>query len=154
MLSDPLTGPGRQPAWREKIPLSSEIALERRHAGPLIAAHDNVSIAFRIPPHLRPALVPRFILRPLIDGSIRLAAANPTDQASISVEAQSDSEWLHLVVCDDGFRDIPAEAAAGRRPEPLQDLVDLYRAGGIEILLGRTVSGRFRARLGLQLEYP
>jgi len=96
----------------DRIPLSRELALvgrylqiQRARYGPRLQA------AIDAPPEAAPALVPIFILQPLVENAVTHAVAARADAGRIAIRARRDGATLVVTVEDDG----PGVAAGGVR---------------------------------------
>jgi signal transduction histidine kinase len=113
---------------------------------------DRLEVAFDLPDELRDALVPGFILQPLVENAIRYAVAPDDRPVSVRVSAAQDGAALLIKVDDDGD---PAKAATVRGGTGVglvnvrQRLAVHYGAGGV-LEAGRTGAG-WRAALRLPL---
>jgi LytS/YehU family sensor histidine kinase len=63
---------------------------------------DRLQIRFEVPAELRLAIVPRFILQPLVENALRHGVAERSDSALIEIGAHQVGEELELWVRDDG----------------------------------------------------
>lgn len=63
---------------------------------------DRLSVRFDVPDQLRAALVPEFILQPLVENAVRHAVAVRSEPTSIEVSARREGDDLVLEVVDDG----------------------------------------------------
>lgn len=63
---------------------------------------ERLAVEFICPPTLNNALVPNFLLQPLIENAIKYALAPSPTQVTIKVEASTDGDTLLISVEDDG----------------------------------------------------
>jgi len=63
---------------------------------------DRLSVEVNIPDELRGALVPSFILQPIVENSVKYAVAPNTERTTIRIGASEADGMLNLVVTDDG----------------------------------------------------
>ncbi|MGR4893261.1 sensor histidine kinase [Sphingopyxis sp. LARHCG72] len=63
---------------------------------------DRLAVEFVCPPALNGALVPSFLLQPLVENAIKYALAPSTSPVTIKVEASRDNDVLLIAVEDDG----------------------------------------------------
>ena len=63
---------------------------------------DRLSVEVNIPDELRGALVPSFILQPIVENSVKYAVAPNTERTTIRIGASAADGMLKLVVTDDG----------------------------------------------------
>jgi signal transduction histidine kinase len=74
---------------------------------------DRLAVEFVCPPDLHDALVPSFVLQPLVENAIKYAVSPTSRTVTIRVEATSDGPDLVVTVDDDGDGARAAEARAG-----------------------------------------
>lgn len=77
--------------------LNAYLAIEKRRFG------DRIDFAIRIDPHLLAQQIPRFLLQPLVENSIKHALAPLTTNGFISVSIIKENETLRLTVQDNGL---------------------------------------------------
>jgi glucose-6-phosphate-specific signal transduction histidine kinase len=63
---------------------------------------DRLSVDVDIPDELQGALVPSFILQPIVENAVKYAVAPNTDRTTIRIEAREADGMLKLSVTDDG----------------------------------------------------
>ena len=63
---------------------------------------DRLSVEIDIPDDLLRALVPSFILQPIVENAVKYAVAPNTDRTTIRIEASAADGMLRLAVTDDG----------------------------------------------------
>ena len=63
---------------------------------------DRLEVEYRITPDTKTLLVPRFLLQPLVENSIKHGLATRGGAGRITVEAERSDEALHLCIRDDG----------------------------------------------------
>jgi two-component sensor histidine kinase len=86
-----------------EIPLAEELALLERYVGIMqVRFHDRLTIDLRIPLEARRALVPHFILQPLVENALEHGIARRAGAERIEVAATVRAEKLQLSVLDDG----------------------------------------------------
>jgi len=86
-----------------EIPLAEELALLERYLDIMRVRHeDRLSVAIRVTPRARAALVPHFVLQPLVENAIEHGIARRAGAGRIVIEAIDAGETLHLRVGDDG----------------------------------------------------
>ncbi|HEX8388127.1 MAG TPA: histidine kinase [Sphingomonas sp.] len=71
---------------------------------------DRLAVEFRCPPDLRDAVLPSFLLQPLVENAIKYAVSPATRPVTVRVEAAEDGDALVVAVEDDG------DASADVRP--------------------------------------
>lgn len=87
----------------QEIPLEQELAfLERYLAIQKVRFEDRLDVRMEVDPEVFHALVPTFVLQPLVENAIRHGVAPRTSKVSIQVVAWREDGRLHLRVQDDG----------------------------------------------------
>ncbi|NML08288.1 histidine kinase [Sphingomonas sp. G-3-2-10] len=85
------------------IPLEDELATLQHYLEiESVRFGDRLEVAFVCGADLNDALVPGFILQPLVENAIKYAVAPSTRPVTIRVEARADDGSLTIVVDDDG----------------------------------------------------
>jgi two-component system LytT family sensor kinase len=88
---------------RHEIPLRDEIVfLERYLAIEQVRFSDRLSVRWEIGDQLRDALVPEFVLQPLVENALRHGIAKRSDAGVLEISARRDGASLMLTVSDDG----------------------------------------------------
>ena len=88
---------------RHQVPLGEEIEfLERYLAIERIRFRDRLSVEIEIEPPSSRAQVPRLILQPLVENSIRHGIAMRSAAGRVGVYARCNGDRLDVRVCDDG----------------------------------------------------
>ena len=88
---------------KHEIPLAEELALLERYLDIMRVRHqDRLSVAIRVTPRARAALVPHFVLQPLVENAIEHGIARRAGAGRIVIEATDIDDTLHLRVGDDG----------------------------------------------------
>jgi sensor histidine kinase YesM len=88
----------------DEIPLSEEIAeIEPYLEIQRIRFPDWLQITYRIDPHARECLVPRFVLQPLIENAIRHGLSGRKAQGTIRIEGTLQDQEVIVRVTDDGI---------------------------------------------------
>lgn len=120
------------------LPLEDELATLQHYLEiESVRFGDRLAVEFVCPPELNDALVPGFLLQPLIENAIKYALAPSAKPVTIKVEASADGDTLLVSVEDDGTG--PDKAARPGTGVGLanvrQRLATLYgAAGGLETL--------------------
>ena len=87
----------------QEIPLEEELAfLERYLAIQKVRFEGRLEVVVNVEPEALPALVPTFILQPLVENAIRHGIAPRTSKGTVQVSAWRENGRLHLRVQDDG----------------------------------------------------
>jgi two-component system, LytTR family, sensor kinase len=88
---------------RHEIPLHEEIAfLEQYLAIEQVRFSDRLHVQWQIDDELRDALVPEFVLQPLVENALRHGIAKRSDSGMLEISARRDGNSLVLTVSDDG----------------------------------------------------
>ena len=88
---------------KHEIPLAEELALLERYVDIMRVRHeDRLTVTIRATPRARTALVPHFILQPLVENAIEHGIGRRAGAGRIVVEAADAGERLHLRIGDDG----------------------------------------------------
>ncbi len=92
-----------------EIPLREELELLRLYLGIVERRFaDRLTVTIEIDPGLDAALVPHFILQPLVENALNHGVARQAGAGEVRISARRTGENLELVVTDDG----PAQADA------------------------------------------
>ena len=93
-----------RPEQPNEVPLTQELEfVERYLAIEQVRFMDRLHVDFDIDSSTRNALVPTFLLQPLVENAIRHGVAGHEDAGRITVSARVDGSDLHLSVRDDGI---------------------------------------------------
>ena len=84
------------PLARELTVVEAAVEIEGARFG------DRLRVEIHVPVELRDALVPSFLLQPLIENAVRYAVATRTEPGHISVRAARRGAMLELSISDDG----------------------------------------------------
>lgn len=101
---------------RQEVSLEDELQfIERYLAIEQVRFSDRLRVQWSIDPALRDALVPEFILQPLVENAVRHGAAKQSESGTIQVAATTDGADLVLSIQDDGpgYRADNAETGVG-----------------------------------------
>jgi signal transduction histidine kinase len=75
---------------------------------------DRLQVSLELPPELEDAIVPNFIIQPLVENAIKHAVTNSTEPITLSISARREGDELVIVVEDDGPGASPAKAGQGK----------------------------------------
>jgi two-component system LytT family sensor kinase len=101
-LSELLRETLRHPGTHE-IPLSEEIALIERYLSIVRARfQDRLTVVYDVAPDVRAALVPHFILQPLVENALEHGIALQPGPGLVAISAGRDGDRLRIAVVDDG----------------------------------------------------
>lgn len=85
------------------LPLEDELATLQHYLEiESVRFGERLAVEFICPPELNDALIPSFLLQPLIENAIKYALAPSATPVTIKVEASSDGNSLAITVEDDG----------------------------------------------------
>jgi signal transduction histidine kinase len=90
-------------AREQEVPLERELAFVESYLAVQKARFDDrLVVTTAVDPDVRDAIVPTFILHPLVDNAIHHTLSNRLAGARIDIEARRAGNWLRLSVRDDG----------------------------------------------------
>ena len=102
---------------RHEIPLAEELALLERYLEIMRVRHeDRLSVAIRVTHRAKSALVPHFILQPLVENAIEHGIGRRAGAGRIVIDAADSGDKLQIRVGDDGIG-IDDRATNGLSPE-------------------------------------
>jgi two-component system, LytTR family, sensor kinase len=88
---------------RQQVTLAEEIRfIEQYLAIEQVRFSDRLRVQWSVDPAIRDALVPEFILQPLVENAVRHGVANRSDAGTIAVSAEVEGGDIVLSVQDDG----------------------------------------------------
>ncbi|HEX8906012.1 MAG TPA: histidine kinase [Longimicrobiaceae bacterium] len=89
---------------RHEIALDEELAILGHYLAIMkVRFHDRLTVAVDVEPGAEHALVPRFVLQPLVENALRHGIARRPGAGRVEVRARrGDGDVLHLSVTDDG----------------------------------------------------
>lgn len=102
---------------QETVTLASELHLAERYLQiESTRMGERLAVELDVGPDCHQALVPPFILQPLIENAVHHGAAPSTEAVRLTVSAHAEGDRLHLRVEDDGcgLADQPSTAGGGR----------------------------------------
>jgi two-component system, LytTR family, sensor kinase len=98
-----------------EIPLAQELELLDLYLGIVQARfEDRLTVRIDAPPATRDALVPRFLLQPLVENSLHHGIARRAGAGRVDVEARRVGDHLVLTVSDDGAGENGAKPFPGQ----------------------------------------
>jgi signal transduction histidine kinase len=137
----------------DKIPLSSEIELQRTYLEIEQLRYEDLEVDLVINDELESARVPALILQPIVENAVKYGVAGAPPPASINLKAWAEGRRLNLEVTDSGKGKPPKTKGGGiGLANVLQRLRLIYGETNVELIAGRLEDGSFRVRLALPLE--
>ena len=114
-----------------QIPLREELQLVRQYLDiEQVRFSDRLRIAYDVDDAALDALVPSFILQPLVENALRHGLVEQTGDAVLEISARRDGDTLELIVRDNG-RGVAAGTAPGIGLENTRErLATMYGAAG------------------------
>ena len=102
-----------------EIPLAQELELLDRYLGIMrVRFRDRLRVELEIAPEVRSALVPHFILQPLVENALEHGIARRAGAGLLVIAARAEGGSLHLTVSDDGpGMDASVRPATGSVPD-------------------------------------
>src|SRR5262245_3312511 len=135
----------------QEIPLSGELAfLERYLAIELVRFSDRLRVNWSIEPAARDALVPGFVLQPIVENAVKHGVARRADAGRIGISARIVDGSLELAVEDDGVGFSPSQKEGVGLSNTRERLATMYGAAG-RLTIIRSASGGTRVELRLPL---
>jgi len=137
----------------EEIPLESELNLAKRYLDIMsLRSGDGITVNWSIAPEVSDALVPSFILQPLLENALEHGFSGQPETGHIAVSAVRANDTLRLVVEDDGAGFDSAETMEGiGLSTTVHRLAELY-GNASRVRLERGSSGGSRAIVDLPLK--
>lgn len=145
LASDPL----------EDIPLHAEVAQQRAYLDiERMRFPDRLRVEVDIPPAIERALVPSFILQPLVENALKHGVASSTGLTTVRIEAHQSGDTLNVSVIDDGTGgsdQVPLGASIGLRNVRQRLAARFGERCGLEI--GPKQPHGFEAKIELPLRF-
>ncbi len=140
------------------VPLADELDAARLYlAIEQVRFSDRLSVSYDVVESVGNALVPSFLLQPLIENAIKHAIAQAEQGGIIRISAQAKAGKIHLTIEDSG----PDQAKASLSQtvgssvglKNVKERIEaLYGSAG-EVVLGQSVLGGFQIRISVPLKY-
>lgn len=103
-----------QAEQRSEVPLRDELKfLEQYLAIEQVRFSDRLRVRWAVAESAREALVPEFILQPLVENAVRHGIAKRSEAGTIEISASADGSDLVVVVRDDGPGYMPTSTESG-----------------------------------------
>ena len=136
----------------EDVTLAEEIKTQRLY---LEIEHnrfpERLQTVIDIPPELEQALVPGFILQPLVENAIKYGVSRSVDPVTIAIRARAEDGKLLVSVLDDGRPSFEAPAGTGVGLRNVTDRLITRFDGAASLSYGPRVEGGFRVDITLPL---
>ena len=117
----------------------------------LIRFPDRLEVAWVIDESARDALVPEFILQPLIENAIRHGIAKRIEKGTLTISVKIEGEQLVIIVQDDGPGYDPLTGEGVGLSNTRARLATLYGSGAL-LELSRAEGGGTVARIRIPLK--
>ena len=137
-----------------EIPLGEELALVDRYLSIMrVRFRDRLTVRIDVPPEARDALVPAFLLQPLLENALEHGLAVKPGPGDLSVVAAHDEGRLTLTITDDGPGPAHNAAAGVGLTNTRERLTQLYGPDQMLSLgpAGATGGGRVRVSIPWRL---
>ncbi|MEJ7813502.1 MAG: histidine kinase, partial [Gemmatimonadaceae bacterium] len=150
-------------AGEQEVPLAHELELLEHYVDiQQIRFQDRLTVSFAVDPEARRALVPNFILQPLVENAIRHGIAPRATAGRVDITARSHSGVLQLEVTDDGVGlRVDGRTGDGRRARGggiglANTQARLQHLYGVEhqFQARAGASGGFAVRIDIPIRYP
>ena len=138
----------------EKIPLASEIALQRAYLDIERLRYPDLDVTIDLPAGLENALVPSLILQPVIENAVKYGVAGSLPPTRIAVAAREQDGRLCIEVTDAGTGAKPTAPGAGIGLRHIAARLDLLYGGQGSLASGPLAEGGYRVRITLPVERP
>jgi hypothetical protein len=136
----------------EDVPLAEEIRTQRLY---LDIEHnrfpERLHVTIDVPPELEQALVPGFILQPLVENAIKYGVSRSVDPVTIAIRARATRDKLLISVIDDGRPSFEAPAGTGVGLRNVTDRLITRFDGNASLTYGARPEGGFRVDVTMPL---
>jgi sensor histidine kinase YesM len=136
----------------EDVTLAEEIRLQRLY---LEIEHnrfpERLLTTIDVPPELEQALVPGFILQPLVENAIKYGVSRTVEPVTIAIRAHAERGKLLISVIDDGRPSIEAPGGTGVGLRNVTDRLLTRFDGDASLTYGPRPEGGFRVDITLPL---
>jgi two-component sensor histidine kinase len=112
---------------------------------------ERLRVSIDIPPELEQALVPGFILQPLVENAIKYGVSRSIDPVKVSIQARAEGRHLLITVSDDGCPSFEAPAGTGVGLKNVTDRLATHFDGAASLTFGPQADGGFRVDLKMPL---
>jgi signal transduction histidine kinase len=136
-----------------RIPLSSELELQRTYLSIEQLRYQDLRVSFDVPEDLADAVVPALILQPIIENAVKYGVASAPPPATIDVSAWEALGALHIKVTDSGNGVPPKTSGAGIGLSNVRQRLRLtYGEDRTKLGTQKLADGSFEVELVLPLE--
>jgi len=136
-----------------KIPLSSELELQRTYLSIEQLRYQDLQVSFDVPEELGEAKVPALILQPIVENAVKYGVASAPPPATIEVKAWKSSDGLHISVKDSGKSTAPKTSGGGIGLSNVRQRLRLiYSEHRTSVSAGKLADGSFEVELAFPLE--
>ncbi|AHG88899.1 histidine kinase internal region [Gemmatirosa kalamazoonensis] len=137
---------------RQQVPLDEELRfLQRYLAIEQVRFSDRLRVQWAVDDAARDALVPEFVLQPLVENAVRHGVAGRADAGTIEISAHVEGDTLLLGVRDDGPGYDAATAGAGVGLANVRARLETMFGDAARLEIGRAASGGTLATIRLPL---
>jgi LytS/YehU family sensor histidine kinase len=112
---------------------------------------ERLRVTIDIPPELEQALVPGFILQPIVENAIKYGVSRSIDPVTVAIRARAEGGELLISVVDDGCPSFEAPAGTGVGLKNVTDRLATHFDGAAAMIFGPRAEGGFRVDLKLPL---
>ena len=112
---------------------------------------ERLLVTIDVPPELEQALVPGFILQPIVENAIKYGVSRSIDPVTVAIRARAEEGNLLISVVDDGCPSFEAAAGTGVGLKNVTDRLATHFDGAASIAYGPRPDGGFRVDLKLPL---
>lgn len=116
----------------QEIPLAAELDLLDRYVGIIRGRFaDRLTVEYAVPPDVRDALVPQFLLQPLVENALEHGVARRPGPGRVEIRAHRAGAELYISVRDDGLglHGAPSTGHGVGLANMRNRLAELYGAG-------------------------
>jgi len=112
---------------------------------------ERLLVTIDVPPELEAAMVPGFILQPLVENAIKYGVSRSTNPVTIAIRARIEDGMLVVSVVDDGCPSTEAPSGTGVGLRNVTDRLAARFDGDASMTYGPRPEGGFRVDLRLPL---
>ena len=112
---------------------------------------ERLLVTIDVPPELEQALVPGFILQPLVENAIKYGVSRSVEPVTVAIRARAEEGTLLVSVVDDGCPSFDAPAGTGVGLKNVTDRLATHFDGTASMTFGPRPDGGFRVDLRMPL---